>query len=92
MISQFAQRVIAREKPKWEQTFRQEGRLEGEAIGEAIGEAKGEAKLLFRQLSRRFQPLPDGTFERIHGADPSTIEIWADRVLDAKSLDEVFTE
>nr|VFK78934.1 MAG: conserved hypothetical protein (putative transposase or invertase) [Candidatus Kentron sp. SD] len=88
MMSQFAQSVIAREKPKWEQTFRQEGRLEGEAIGEA----KGEAKLLFRQLSRRFQPLPDGIFERIHGADPNTIEIWADRVLDAKSLDEVFSE
>nr|VFK56873.1 MAG: protein of unknown function (DUF4351) [Candidatus Kentron sp. TUN]VFK64067.1 MAG: protein of unknown function (DUF4351) [Candidatus Kentron sp. TUN] len=48
--------------------------------------------LLLRMLSRRFRTLPEGTSERIYKADPTTIEIWADRVLDAKSLDEVFRE
>ena len=68
----------------------QKGRLEGLLEGEIKGEARGEAKLLFRQLSRRFQPLPDGIVERLYGADSDTIERWADHVLDAKSLDEVF--
>jgi len=80
MASRFAQDIVAREKPKWEQMFRQEGRLEG------------EAELLLRQLSRRFPPLPDEISERVHNADPGTIESWADRILDAKSLDEVFQE
>ncbi|VFN02311.1 MAG: protein of unknown function (DUF4351) [Candidatus Kentron sp. G] len=98
MMSQFAQEIEKRVRQSALQQGRVEGRLEGllegerkgEIKGEIRGEAKGEAKLLFRQLSRRFQPLPDGIFERVYGADPNTIEHWADRVLDAKSLDEVF--
>ena len=74
------------------QKGRMEGMLEGEMKGEARGEAKGEAKLLLRQLSRRFQPLPNRISERVYAASPDTIEIWADRVLEAKSLNEVFAE
>ena len=69
MISQFAREI------------ERKALLEGEARGEARGEVKGEAKLLLRQLSRRFQPLPNEIPERVHGADPNTIEVWADRVL-----------
>nr|VFJ63778.1 MAG: hypothetical protein BECKFM1743A_GA0114220_103407 [Candidatus Kentron sp. FM]VFJ65915.1 MAG: hypothetical protein BECKFM1743C_GA0114222_104065 [Candidatus Kentron sp. FM]VFK14894.1 MAG: hypothetical protein BECKFM1743B_GA0114221_103447 [Candidatus Kentron sp. FM] len=79
-MSQFAQDI--------ERTVRQKALRKGETRGEA----RGEAKLLFRQISRRFQPLPDGTIEWIYAADPNTIEIWADRVLDAKSLEEVFRD
>lgn len=70
----------------------QQGRQEGRQEGLLEGEVKGEAKLLLRQLSRRFGPLPNEITERIHTADPSTIERWADRVLDAKSLDDVFSD
>ena len=38
-----------------------------------------------------FGPLPDEISERVHKADPNTIGMWADRVLDAKSLEEVFS-
>ncbi|NNJ83539.1 MAG: DUF4351 domain-containing protein, partial [Gammaproteobacteria bacterium] len=68
---------------------RLEGRMEGHMEG---GLLEGETKLLLRQLSRRFHALPNEITERVHGADPNTIEIWADRVLDAKSLEEVFSE
>jgi len=84
MISQFAQEI--------ERKALLEGRQKGLLEGEARGEARGEAKLLLRQLFRRFQPLPNEISERVHGADPNTLEIWGDRVLDAKSLDEVFME
>nr|VFK21277.1 MAG: protein of unknown function (DUF4351) [Candidatus Kentron sp. LPFa]VFK34695.1 MAG: protein of unknown function (DUF4351) [Candidatus Kentron sp. LPFa] len=88
MMSQFAQEI----KKKALLEGIQQGRLEGLLEGEAKGETKGEAKLLMRQLSRRFQPLPNEVTDRIQKADPNTIEIWADRILDAKSLDEVFLE
>ena len=84
MMSQFAQDI--------ERTVRQKALTEGIQQGRQEGRQEGKANLLFRQLSRRFQPLPDGVSERIHGADPNTIEIWADRVLDAKSLGEVFRD
>nr|VFK23603.1 MAG: protein of unknown function (DUF4351) [Candidatus Kentron sp. LPFa] len=100
MMSQFAQEIkkkallegIQQGRQEGHLEGRQEGRLEGLLEGEAKGETKGEAKLLMRQLSRRFQPLPNEVTDRIQKADPNTIEIWADRILDAKSLDEVFLE
>jgi len=53
---------------------------------------EGEAKLLLRILPHRFGPLPDEISERVYRADPKTIETWADRVLDAESLEDVFSE
>lgn len=53
---------------------------------------EGKAELLLGQLSHRFHPLPDEIPGRVRGADPSTIGIWANRVLDAKSVEEVFLE
>nr|VFK03141.1 MAG: protein of unknown function (DUF4351) [Candidatus Kentron sp. LFY] len=84
MMSQFAQDI--------RQRALQEGVQQGMQQGRQEGLLEGEAKLLLRQLSHRFQPLPDEITERIHGANPNAIETWAKRVLDAKSLDEVFSE
>jgi len=84
MMSQFAQDISS--------VARQEGRIAGIQEGIQKGLLEGEARLLLRQLSRRFQPLPDKISDRIHAANPNTIELWADRVLEAKSLDEVFSE
>nr|VFK00821.1 MAG: conserved hypothetical protein (putative transposase or invertase) [Candidatus Kentron sp. H]VFK01870.1 MAG: conserved hypothetical protein (putative transposase or invertase) [Candidatus Kentron sp. H]VFK05223.1 MAG: conserved hypothetical protein (putative transposase or invertase) [Candidatus Kentron sp. H] len=91
MMSQFAQDII-NGKPKWVEMVRQESLQQGMQQDHRKGLLEGEAKLLLRQLSRRFHPLPNEISERVYGADPNTIETWADRVLDAKSLDEVFLE
>nr|VFK19203.1 MAG: conserved hypothetical protein (putative transposase or invertase) [Candidatus Kentron sp. LPFa] len=88
MMSQFAQDIEKRVRQESIQEGMRQGRLEGLLEGEA----RGEAKLLIRQLSRRFQPLPDQISDRVYAAGPGTIEIWADRVLEAKSLDDIFTE
>ncbi|MBF0604677.1 MAG: DUF4351 domain-containing protein [Nitrospirae bacterium] len=74
MMSQFARDIIAQGKPHWLQEGRQ----------------KGEAALLLRLLQRRFGPLPESVTEWLHAADLSTLELWGDRVLDARSLDDVF--
>lgn len=92
MMSQFAREIEKKALLKGMQQGRQEGHQEGRQEGRLEGLLEGEVKLLMRQLSRRFQPLPNEITERILKADPNTIEIWADRVLDAKSLDEVFWE
>jgi len=56
----------------------------------AKGETKGEAKLLLRLLERKFRPLPDSARQRVAAADAETLLLWAERVLDAKSLDEIW--
>lgn len=48
--------------------------------------------MLLRILPRRFGPLPDEIAERVYKADPTTIETWSDRVLDAESLEDVFSK
>lgn len=59
---------------------------------EQRGIEKGEALLLQRLLTRRFGALPNEIIVQIAGATSAQLERWGDRVLDARSLDEVFTE
>jgi predicted transposase YdaD len=59
---------------------RQEGRQEGEMV------------MLRRLLTRRFGLLPEGVEQRLHAATVQDLERWADRVLDAQRLDEVFRD
>ena len=56
------------------------------------GIEKGEALILQRQLARRFGVLPNQILETIAAASAGQIENWCDRVLDAQSLGEVFTD
>ena len=64
----------------------------GVEMGIQKGMEKGEALILQRQLARRFGVLPSEILETIAAASASQIEIWCDRVLDAQSLGEVFTD
>nr|VFJ44440.1 MAG: conserved hypothetical protein (putative transposase or invertase) [Candidatus Kentron sp. FM]VFJ64121.1 MAG: conserved hypothetical protein (putative transposase or invertase) [Candidatus Kentron sp. FM]VFK08950.1 MAG: conserved hypothetical protein (putative transposase or invertase) [Candidatus Kentron sp. FM] len=90
MMSQFARDITKTVRQEALQKGIQRGMQRGMQQGIQQGFQKGEAGLLLRQLSRRFDPLPDEITQRIHAADANTIEIWADRILDAKSLDDVF--
>lgn len=69
-------------------------RMEGEARGQAIGEARGRlasrVELFVRLLSKRFGALPTAIQDRIATADLETLDLWCDRLLDAKTLGEVF--
>ena len=48
--------------------------------------------MLRHLLTQRFGPLPNGMEQRLHAATVQDLERWADRVLNAQSLDEVFRE
>ena len=62
----------------------QEGRKEGRKEGEMI--------VLERQLTRRFGPLPESLQVRLHSATTEQLEHWADQILEAARLEDVFSE
>jgi hypothetical protein len=53
-------------------------------------ERQGSRDLLVRQLERRFGPLVDRYRERLDSADSESLLDWGERILTARSLDEVF--
>ena len=68
------------------------GRAEGIATGIAKGRAEGRRTLLLRQLTVKFGRVPATTQRRIARAVDSEIERWAERILTAKTLREVFDD
>ena len=68
--------------------IRQEGRQEGLLKGEQ----KEAEKILLRLLMRRFGEVSAEIREKINAARVDALEFWTDRVLDARSLGEVFEQ
>jgi hypothetical protein len=56
------------------------------------GIQQGEVFVLKRQLRRRFGALPPAIEQRLEGAGVNELETWADRVLSAETLEDVFQE
>jgi hypothetical protein len=54
------------------------------------GERKGERRVVLRMLRMRFGEVPPAAVERIEAAEPKALEAWEERLLTARSLDEVF--
>ncbi|MBL8725543.1 MAG: DUF4351 domain-containing protein [Planctomycetes bacterium] len=67
-------------------TVARNGRVEGHVEGRV----EGRGATLTRQLRRRFGSLPEPLEARLRTASPQQLELWTDRMLDARSLDEVF--
>ncbi len=59
---------------------------------ERRGQARGVALVLLGLLEQHFGPLSAQTLERLDQAEPERLMAWSLRVLDARSLDEVFAE
>lgn len=70
----------------------QKGLQEGLEQGLEKGRAQGSASILLRLLNRRFGPLAADVTRRLSQATPEQLEVWAERVLDAGTIDEVFAE
>jgi predicted transposase/invertase (TIGR01784 family) len=54
------------------------------------GIQKGEATLLIKLLERRFNTIPSSYMDSIHQADANILLTWGERVLEAKSLEDIF--
>jgi len=72
-------------------TTGQKLRLEGRMQGRAEGRAEGQANSLIRMLTRRFGPMPADLTQRVQTATQAEFDLWFDRILDAKTLADVFT-
>ncbi len=64
----------------------------GPAIRQGIEQGKAEARMetLSWQLAKKFGSLPDPVVMRLHQASEAELLNWLDRVLTARTLDEVF--
>ena len=72
--------------------LREEGRKKGRTEGRKEGLQEGECKLLLKLLSTRFGALPEAVVARVNAADPTQLEVWAERILSASSLVDVLGE
>jgi hypothetical protein len=66
---------------------REQGRVEGRAEGKA----EGKAETLLRLLERRFLGVPETYHAQVVAADANQLDSWIDAVLDAESIDAVFS-
>ncbi len=82
----------------WEETGReaglerglQKGMEQGLQQGLQEGRKTGEQSLLARQLAKRFGVLPEWAQQRLDAADTTQLGSWGEKLLDAKSLQDVF--
>ena len=69
----------------------QKGIQKGRREGRQEGRQEGAQHLLLRPLTRRFGPLDTATEQRLQQATLEEQERWSDNILDAGTLDEVFS-
>ena len=70
----------------------QQGLQQGIEQGRQQGLRRGQAQLLLRLIQRRFGEVAPETRQRIEQASSAELEQWAENVLDAKRLEDVFSQ
>jgi predicted transposase YdaD len=87
--------VGATSMKKFESTYEQitrESKAVGKAEGKAEGHVEGAAQLLQTLLRRRFGKVPATVAARIAAGSLADLDRWAERVLEARTLGEVFAD
>ena len=69
----------------------EDGRKLGLEDGRKLGLEDGQRQILIHQLESRFGPLPAAILRRLEQATDEETKRWAVRVLDAASLEEIFS-
>ncbi len=64
--------------------------MRGWEKGRAEGRLAGEAEILVLLVEKKLGPLPDWARTRIAAADAEQLLVWAERVLTAGTLEEIF--
>ena len=81
-----------RQKAQEAEQMAREAEQKGRVEGRVEGETRGKAETLLRQLRRRFQTVPAGVEAGIQAADGPQLDDWLDRILDARTLTDVFPD
>ncbi|NOX56915.1 MAG: transposase, partial [Planctomycetes bacterium] len=79
---QEARTLLAERVKEWTRQWREEGLRKGRE--------EGQAELLMRQIESKFGPLSDEVRQRIATADSDRRLLWAERVLTAERLEDIF--
>jgi hypothetical protein len=78
----------------WSEMLQARGKAEGIILGEVLGEVKGEVKgkadVILLLIEQKFGALSEAIRTRIRSADSEHLLLWAQRILTAKRLDEIF--
>lgn len=82
--------MLAERVTEWTREWKRQGLAEGRKEGRLEGRLEGERATVQRQLAKRFGPLPEQALARLAAADAEALGLWAERLLDARTLDEVF--
>ena len=82
--------VISRAREEGMQRGIEQGIEQGMEQGMQQGRVEGERELLERLLRRRFGLLSPEVAARLGQASATEVETWAEKVLDARTLDDVF--
>ena len=83
-------RLETEKKMRYVTSWERKGLEQGLEQGRSQGFLQGEASVLRRLLKRRFELLPEWVEERLEGASREELDGWADRILEAKALEDVF--
>ncbi|WP_416398295.1 DUF4351 domain-containing protein [Allohahella sp. A8] len=78
--------MLSERAKEWSHLHREAGFREGLEKGLE----RGEARVLKRLLTRRFGDLSQALVQQIDNASEKQLETWADRLLDAESVEEIF--
>jgi hypothetical protein len=88
--------MLAERVKTWTEEWKQQGLEQGiqQGIQQGIKEglSRGEARLLRRLLIRRFGALPTWAEARLEQAGEAELEVWADRVLECGTLEDVLKD
>ena len=71
---------------------REQGHEEGRKEGREQGRAEGRAELLLKLIASRFGEPSDEVRKRVVAVDDTTLDRWAERILTAEILDDVFRD
>jgi hypothetical protein len=82
---------FARKYATWADAFEDKGLQRGLEQGRVEGRGEGMRELLKRQLIKRFESVPVSIAARIDQATEADVERWGERLLDAGSIDAVFS-
>jgi len=83
VVTSTAEKLIARGEAA--------GLAKGQALGLAQGLAQGLAEVLRRQLQLKFGELDAETLGKIEAADSEQLLLWAERILAAQTINDVFS-
>jgi hypothetical protein len=85
-----AARKVGKDVEKTIVSYADQLRREGRREGLREGSQKGRCEILLRLLRLRFGELPEPIVVRVKAAKTSQLDLWAERVLSAPTLDAVF--